>query len=473
MSAPTDAMPIHVFGDRAAVAQPIPMRRILMTIATAVSLALCLFVSTILIVNARQAVQEETESAFRLAHEAVVRRLPPSHGGRDTMAEAIGLAEEIDALRHVSAQILDPFGEPLQHRAQAKHRAQDDAPRWFSALMTPPEVSAVVPITHYPNVLGQLRVSADPTDEVTEVWDDFSIILPVLFMTGLAMVALTFLMSTMLTRKLQSVQAALRQMREGQLSVRAPWDRLTEFSDLADGVNTLASHLQAERAENDLLQARLIGSSEAERSRIALDLHDEMGPQLFALRAAVDHAQEMSAGMAAPPPALVETLEAIARHAVEIQKSARTAINDLRPMLLGEASLTELLAELVTGFRDISPDSRVILDVDPEAERCSPGELAELSIYRFVRESVLNALRHGRASLIRVSIETIPDGPAHIVVRVTDNGTGPQAGRNGARPTPSFGQIGMQDRAKALGALYLPPWRDNKLTHTELRMPRP
>ncbi|MTH64058.1 LapD/MoxY N-terminal periplasmic domain-containing protein [Paracoccus shanxieyensis] len=473
MSAQSDSTVFATMGRAAPRLGTLPMRRIIIGIAAAVSLSLCVIVSAILILNARHAVQDEIGSAFHLAHESVVRRLPPSHGGRDTMAEAAGLAEEIDGLRHVSARILDPAGLPLQHRANGQLAAEDAPPRWFSALMTPAPIQALVPITHYPNVLGMFQITADPTDEIAEVWDDFSVILPVLFLTGLAMVGLAVGLSSLLGRRLQSVQAAMAQMQAGDLSVRAPGDRLTEFADLAAGVNALASHLQAERAENDLLQSRLIGSSEAERSRIALDLHDEMGPQLFALRAAASHAQAMTADLPASPAALAETLDAIARHAVEIQKSARTAINDLRPMLLGEASLTDLLAELVAGFRDVSSQTRIILDIDPAAEGHSPGELAELSIYRFVRESVLNAMRHGQATLIRVSLEPQPDDPAQLVARVTDNGRGPQRSADGARPAASFGQIGMQDRARALGATYLPPWRDHTLTHTELRMPRP
>ncbi len=470
MSAGTDSIVLGTMRRSGVGPRTMPIRRIVMVLVCFVSAAICLAVSAILILNARHAVQDETVSAFRLAHDAVVQRLPPSHGGRDTMVEAIRLADEIDSLRHVAAVILDPRGEPLQHRAHGQTRPDGMAPDWFSALMTPPLVQASVPITHYPNVLGILQVSADPTDEIAEVWGDFRIILPVLFLTGLATVALAYLMSTLLIWRLHAVQAAMAQMQQGRLSVRAPDDRLTEFSDLSDGVNALAAHLQAERAENDLLQARLIGSSEAERSRIALDLHDEMGPQLFALRAAVSHAQAMTAGLTDPPAALLETLDAIAGHTVEVQRSARTAINDLRPMLLGEASLAELLSELVTGFRDVSPDTRMVLDMTPDTAITSPGELAELSIYRFVRESVLNAMRHGQARLVRVAVEQMP---ARIIVRVTDNGVGPQSGPGRSRPTPSFGQIGMQDRARALGAVYVPPWREDGLTHTELRMPCP
>lgn len=452
----------------------LPMRRLALALACLVSLALCIGVAAVLILNAGGAVREETGSAFRIARDTVQQRMPPSFGGRDTMAEAIRLTEEIDGLRHVSAQILDVNGQPLQWRGHGRQRSEPAAPRWFSALITPEPMQELVPITHYPNVLGMLRVASDPTDEIAEVWEDFSIILPVLFLTGLAMVLLTLGLISVISRRLRLVQEAMGRMQQGQLSVRAPGGRLTELAALAEGVNALASHLQAERAENDLLQTRLIGSSEAERSRIALDLHDEMGPELFALRAAVSHAQSIAAEVEAPlGPALGDTLDAIARHAGAVQKSARTAINDLRPMLLGEATLSELLAELVAGFRDVSPQTRVVLDIDPEAEIASPGELAELSLYRFVRESVLNAMRHGRAGLIRVSLDTAPGPPAEIVLRVTDNGAGPKPAPDQDRVTPRFGQIGIQDRARALGATYLPPWRENRLTHTELRMPLP
>jgi two-component system sensor histidine kinase UhpB len=455
-----------------AARRTVPMHRIVLVLASVVSLALCLAVSAVLILNARDAVRQETASAFALARDTAVQRMPPSFGGRDTMDIAILLAQEIDALRHVSARIIDTRGEPLQISAHGNPPGKPAAPGWFSALMTAETLQESLPITHYPNVLGLLRVETDPSDEIVEVWDDFSTILPVLLLAGLAMVLLALVLSNAIGRRLRLVQDALGEMQRGRLSVRAPDDRLTELGALAAGVNALASHLQAERAENDLLQARLIGSSEAERSRIAHDLHDEMGPQLFALRAAVGQAQatvaEVPQEQRAP---LAEALDAIARHAGAVQKSARAAINDLRPMLLGEASLSDLLEDLVAGFRDIAPETAVLIDMDPGAESASPGELAELSIYRFVRESVLNALRHGRADLIRVSVEArpgnMPGATRLIVTRVIDNGSGPSR----ERPSPSFGQIGMQDRARALGAEYLPPWRENRLTLTELRMP--
>lgn len=60
-------------------------------------------------------------------------------------------------------------------------------------------------------------------------------------------------------------------------------------------------------------------------------------------------------------------------------------------------------------------------------------------------------MRHGRAGLIRVSLDTAPGPPAEIVLRVTDNGAGPKPAPDQDRVTPRFGQIGIQDRARALG----------------------
>lgn len=98
----------------------VPMRGVMMALACLISLSLCMIVSIILVLNARQAVQEEIGSAFQLVHEAVVRRMPPSYGGRDTLAKAISLTEEIDGLRHVTARILDPSGQILRFRAQGQ-----------------------------------------------------------------------------------------------------------------------------------------------------------------------------------------------------------------------------------------------------------------------------------------------------------------------------------------------------------------
>ena len=443
------------------------LHRLVMLVSGMVGLLLCIAVATIIILNARHAIVKETSSAFRIAQTTVAIRMPQRFAGQDTMGDAMRLSTEIDALRHVSSHIIDTQGDPLLSRAEkAELVSEEAAPDWFNRLMRPEPQTDLFPISHYPNVLGSLWISTDPRDEIAEVWEDFSVIMPLLALTGIVMVGLTMLVSTLILRRLRIVQEALSAIRQGDLTRRAPRGKLVEFSALAEGVNDLAAHLQAKRAENDLLQTRLLTLSEAERAKIASDLHDEMGPQLFALNAALAQARSVASDVDdASRSQLIEALEATQTHARAVRDSARTAINDLRPMLLGHGSLIELLEELIADFTEISPEVTIDLNADCQI---GTGELEELSIYRFVRESLLNAIRHGNARRIAIDMHcSDPDNPDQIVTRITDDGCGP----SGKILPRSYGLIGIRDRARALHATYIPPYRKGDATITELRMP--
>lgn len=437
------------------------LHRLLTVVPVAAGALLCLAVAAIIVLNARHAIEDETASAFRTAQATIAVRMPPRFAGGDTMGTAINLAAEIDALRHVAAHVVDTRGTVLSPESIAAGE-DDPAPGWFTDLMRPEIRSHIIPVSHYPNVLGSLIVSTDPGDEIAEVWEDFRIIMPLLALTAALLVGMTMAVSRLILGRLRAVQDALEAMRQGELLRRAPPDSLAEFAVLAEGVNALADHLRAERAENDTLHARLLTLSETERASIASDLHDEMGPQLFALNAALAQAQAALAQLSGPGrDQLEDALRATALHAGAVRDSARAAINELRPMLSGHASLPEMLDELVIEFADIAPEAGIRLEVTGQIDA---EELSQLAIYRFVRESLLNAIRHGHARHIRIDLAA---GAGQIVTRITDDGDGP----SGRLPARSHGLTGIRDRARALGATFLPPRRMGRVTVTELRMP--
>lgn len=451
----------------AVTSSKLSLNRLVTLVSVSVGFLLCIAVAAIIIVNARKAIVEETSSAFRIAQTTVAIRMPQRFAGQDTMSNAMRLSDEIDALRHVSSQIIDTQGDPLKARTEKTGIGPENtAPDWFNRLMRPEPQTDLFPISHYPNILGSLRISTDPSDEIAEVWEDFSVIMPLLALTGMVMVALTMFVSALILRRLRIVQEALTAIRRGDLTRRAPEGQLVEFSALAEGVNELAAHLQAERAENDLLHSRLLTVSDAERAKIASDLHDEMGPQLFALNAALAQAKAVVRDIDDKvQPQLLEALEATQTHASAVRDSARTAINNLRPMLLGHGSLIEVLEELIADFTEVSPEVAVDFKADCQA---GTGELEELSIYRFVRESLLNAIRHGKAQRIKIDMHCDdPCNSSQIVIRITDDGGGP----SGKVLPRSYGLIGIRDRARALHATYIPPYREGDVTITELRMP--
>lgn len=428
-------------------------------------LVICAIVSCILVLHARNAVREETDSAFHLASAIATFRLPTGFTRDSMLPRAMDLANEIDGLRHVSARLVDAQGKVLagdDGMPQGKNRP----PELLYRLLTPAQRSDIFPIRQYPNVVGLLYLETDPSDEIAKTWRNLQIILPLLAMAVAAMVAVSVSVALIVQRRLRSVGRVLDRMHGQDLSQRAPDSSLTELSALGGGVNALAAHLEHERAENRRLQGRIVTLTESERARIASDLHDDMGPQLFALRAAVEQARSATIRDASARDArsqsgqMQDALDAIGRHAGEIQRSARSAIESLRPIGMDDASLGDLLHELAAGFSEIAPGIEIRLSADPAA---AASEAAEISIYRFVRESVLNAMRHAAPGSIVIELNHAPGGLRAVV---TDNGSG-----TGLDRPPGLGQSGIRERAAAVGATYLPPRRSGKLTITELWTP--
>ena len=426
-------------------------------------LAMFLVVILALFHNARQSAEAETDAAFRLASASTLMRLPVVFERRDVMAEAAVIATETDGLRHVSAVLTDVTGKEVTLPHTALDQTPAPPPAWFARLLTPPIQEEFVPIRQYPNVLGMITIRTDPSDVIAQSWQNFWLVLPLLAVTALVSLAMTMTVTAVVLRQLRLIGHAMQRMGEGDLAPHAPDSRLTELAELSRGINALANSLAAQRAENRQLQGRMMSLAEDERARIASDLHDEIGPQLFALRAATTQASGAAAHVSGTGAAeLSEALAAVERHSSAIRESARAAIDNLRLAPVEGADLHETLAELVLDFADVAPEVDIRLSV---GEVPLTDEAGQIAIHRFVRESVLNALRHAQPRRIDVALSQ--DATGNAVIRVTDDGTGP-SGKG-----PGMGLTGMRDRATALGAIYLPPRREGITTVTELRIPAP
>jgi two-component system sensor histidine kinase UhpB len=333
---------------------------------------LATFAITLVVVlgNARDSVREETDSAFRMASAVATMRLPTAFERRDVMAEAARIAVDIRGQRHVTAELRDRSGRAVE--LPPAPGPEHPAPRWIADLLRPEPRSDLIPVTQYPNVLGVLEIRTEPSDEIAEAWQDLRVLLPMLAVMALVAIGVTMAVTGLVLRRLGLLGAALEQMRQGRLDERAPRAGLAELDRLTEDVNALAAHLARERAENRRLQARMMTLAEAERARIASDLHDEIGPQLFALQAALGQAARHR-----PEPELAETLSAIDRHAAAIRKSARAAIDDLRLSPTEGISLVDTVQELLLEFQDMAPEVELALDAPPELSEPDEAGRAE------------------------------------------------------------------------------------------------
>lgn len=200
----------------------------------------------------------------------------------------------------------------------------------------------------------------------------------------------------------------------------------------------------------ELGQRATLQALEAERSRVARDLHDVPIQELTA----VIHRLDKRHGAAAE----TEQLREIAGHLRNVSIS-------LRPPVLDDVGLGAALAEMASrhtldGGAPICVDLDDRTGIDPGSR--PPAEV-ELAVFRIVQEAITNALRHAHASLIVVGGAI---GRDRLRVSVFDDGRGinPQSMALAQR-AGRLGVLSMQERALSIGAtLSMAPTHDGSGT---------
>lgn len=188
--------------------------------------------------------------------------------------------------------------------------------------------------------------------------------------------------------------------------------------ELADLLNQTTVEREAQVARLDrklrLLSAELIMAQEAERRRIADDLHDSLGQCLSIAKLTLETAMDRTAAHASG----VDVARAFGQVRVAIAE-VRSIVRNLRPSMLEEFGLDTTLELLCNEF-GLSRPGLVV------RHRIS-GELGELpmlvcvSIVRILQESLNNAAKHSGATHIDVTAEFTPE---RVLLRVTDDGIG-------------------------------------------------
>jgi two-component system sensor histidine kinase UhpB len=205
-------------------------------------------------------------------------------------------------------------------------------------------------------------------------------------------------------------------------------------SDVAALITTYNAMLDRLRAERASSASRALSAQEAERRRVAQELHDEVGQTLTAvlleLKSAADEAPEPLRGE-------LHRIQETTRGGLdEVRRIARR----LRPGVLDELGLHSALRSLAHEYTDWS-GLVVAVRVEPGGPELGPE--AELVVYRVAQEALTNVVRHAGASRAELFL-TGADG--RVVLRVTDDGRGIGTAAEGA------GLRGMRERALLVGA---------------------
>jgi two-component system sensor histidine kinase UhpB len=185
--------------------------------------------------------------------------------------------------------------------------------------------------------------------------------------------------------------------------------------------------LEQERVASD---AKALAAQEAERHRIAQELHDEVGQHLTVVLLGLKQAEQRA------PADLADDLALLRESAREGLDDVRRVARQLRPGVLDDLGLASALASLATDFAQHSGAS-VRRVVTPGLPALSPD--AELVVYRVAQEALTNAARHAHADAVELSLTRVGD---RVALVVADDGRGFGAGTDGA------GLRGMRERAR-------------------------
>lgn len=241
------------------------------------------------------------------------------------------------------------------------------------------------------------------------------------------------------------VESVVVLMRAGVCDVifcpASPERLLRSIIEASRSTNRLATSTTTRSSNRHFLQ-QLLRAQEAERRRIARDLHDGIGQSLVSIMLALDSVRD------APTIHLARReCEKLYQLTAEALEETRRLARGLRPSVLDDLGLEAALEQLAiqtTTHRSL----RVDLHAPTLRHARLPQEI-ETVVYRIVQEAITNIIKHAKANCVSLIVER-RDGYLRGIVE--DDGCGFDPTKlNADDPNASLGLVGMRERAELVG----------------------
>jgi signal transduction histidine kinase len=273
-----------------------------------------------------------------------------------------------------------------------------------------------------------------------------------------AVSALNIILFVLLFRNLGTQLGMQSREQERLLHAQSELDRLVR--ERTRQLEALARHLQ--------------NVGEEEKTKLARELHDELGAILTATKIDVASAQRrLSGSLSGSDPVAAEKLARAQGHLDQGIALKRRIVEDMRPTVLAHFGL-------VTALRTLAEEAaqrngwRLVLDLPEDDIRLD--EALAIALFRVAQEALNNAAKYARASRLGVALSLSEDdelpaaGPASISLEIDDDGIGiAPADLDRAR---THGLLGMRQRVAARGGtLEIGPGPRHGGTRVSVRMP--
>jgi two-component system sensor histidine kinase UhpB len=402
--------------------------------------------------------------------EHLIEENKPSARSAEQIAGALNTALRSSANPE---QTLDAFGQslgtagvlqfrpagaaPLAPSAVQPSIMAGRAPGWFVDVLAVPQMGAVFPVNIDGKRVGDIVFDPDMSADIYEKWIGFLAILVSTIALALLAGMIAYVTAGAALGPLRDLGEGLTRMRQGDYGQVIPPAGPPEIRRSAIEANELAQTLNRLSRDNRSLLRKIVSLQDDERRDLARELHDELGPLLFGIRAnavtLLDATPRDQAQLDASVGSLIQSVEAL-------QQANRRILDRLRPLYIDELGLAKSIETLLRNARSQAPQLQQSADIDPRL-----GDIDGLlshTVYRVIQEGVTNVLRHAKADAMKITANLQSD---QLFIEVADNGAG-------IPPNNVFGRglTGMHERVRALGGTF-ELLRDNGLTCIRCRLP--
>jgi signal transduction histidine kinase len=258
------------------------------------------------------------------------------------------------------------------------------------------------------------------------VWEQYRIIIVAV---ALGLIAQTALIAGLLLQRRRRQQAE-RQVLEKRAALESSYQRIRD------------------------LGGRLLTAQEAERARIARELHDDIGQQLVLLHLELQGLQRQISGVPR------RTLAGAVQRMDDIQRATHDLSHRLHPAKLRLIGLIPALEGLQREFSQSGV--QITVTRPPHAKSFDPD--VTVCAFRVAQEAIKNAVTHGGARSVSIHLEDTPE----LFLRIEDDGDGFEVDDAWGR---GLGLISMRERVEARGGTFTVQSRKHVGTRIDLHMP--
>ena len=193
------------------------------------------------------------------------------------------------------------------------------------------------------------------------------------------------------------------------------------------------------------LTRKLLDAQEAERTRIARELHDDTAQSLSIISLEMDSLISSGQFCSEEDAARISSLKTSVDRVIE---DVRRFSHELHPALLDQLGLLPALEQLANETAELG---NLEIDLDIRGEEWELSRDAELSLFRITQESLNNIRKHARATRVVITLHYLPDG---IKLSISDNGQGFCVNQvsEAALSRGSLGLLSMRERARLINA---------------------